>query len=321
MGLEHVGHADIVRFARARVNLPQEDADDLKGQALRLTKRLENYLEEHPQFELRRVMLSGSLAKGTALQSTSDVDVGCYVSSDSAPHEIGKLIDWLAKKLETAFANLQPEQITRKDYSVSVTFKTTGNEVDVVPILYDGDKQWRGYLYSKDTGDTLLTSIPMHLEFIAKRKQANKTHFSQLVRLIKYWAAIQKREVEGFRFKSFMAELILAHLADRGAALGDYPGALAQFFNFVAADEFATTIAFSDYYNPSSCAKTSDTVRIWDPVNCENNVAKLYDENNKQLIVEAALDAGDAIASASRAVTKSETVRYWQKVFGPSFNA
>ena len=35
-----------------------------------------SYLEEHPDFELRKMLLSGSLAKGTALKSISDIDVG-----------------------------------------------------------------------------------------------------------------------------------------------------------------------------------------------------------------------------------------------------
>ena len=40
---------------------------------------------------------------------------------------------------------------------------------------------------------------------------------------------------------------------------------------------------------------------------------------NVDSIVEAALEAGDAIDSALLAPTKQETVRYWQKIFGPSF--
>jgi hypothetical protein len=66
---------------------------------------------------------------------------------------------------------------------------------------------------------------------------------------------------------------------------------------------------------------TEEPIRVWDPVNCENNVAKLYTVPNKDKIVQAALDAGDAIDSALRALTKGETVRYWQKVFGSSFGA
>lgn len=320
MSRDHVGHADIVAFADERVNLKRDDAAELRAQANRLRERLEGYLAEHPDFALKKMLLSGSLAKGTALKSISDIDVACYVSSDNAPHKVSELIDWLAKRLEKAFANLKPEQIKRKTYSVAVNFIATGNEVDIVPILYAGDPQWRGDLISQDDGSTLMTSVPMHLEFIRKRKAANDKHYAQVVRLVKFWAGLRKQQDADFRFKSFMIELILAYLADQGTPLNDYPEALSAFFTFLATDAFKTTIAFPDYYNPKTCAVTTDPVRIWDPVNCENNVSRLYTSQNRDKIVEAALDAGDAIDAALYATTKSETVRYWQKVFGPSFN-
>jgi hypothetical protein len=320
MSRDHVSHADLVRFADERVNLKRDDAADLRAQANRLRDRLETYLADHPDFALRKMMLSGSLAKGTALKSISDIDVGCYVSSDSAPDKISDLIDWLAKKLETAFPNFKPEQIKRKTYSVGVNFITTGNEVDIVPILYAGDPQWRGDLVSQDTGEKLMTSVPMHLEFIRKRKSANDRHFAQVVRFMKFWSQLRKQQDENFRFKSFMIELIVAYLADRGLALNDYPSAMGKVFAFIANDDFETAIAFADYYNPATCAATSAPVRIWDPVNNKNNVSALYTQRNKEKIVEAALDAGDAIDSALRAITKGETVRYWQKIFGPTFN-
>jgi len=37
------------------------------------------------------------------------------------------------------------------------------------------------------------------------------------------------------------------------------------------------------------------------------------------MIVEAALDAGDAIVADLAAPAKQETVYYWQKIFCPSF--
>src|SRR5208283_1725468 len=203
MSREHVDHGDIVRFADERVNLKRDDATELRAQANRLRDKLEGYLADHPDFELRKMLLSGSLAKGTALKSISDIDVACYVSSDSAPHKISDLIDWLAKKLETAFPNFKPEQIKRKTYSVGVTFMATGNEVDNVPILYAGDPEWRGDLISQDTGEPLMTSVPMHLEFIRKRKTTKDKHFAQVVRLIKFWAKLRKQEDDAFRFKSF----------------------------------------------------------------------------------------------------------------------
>jgi len=321
MAREHVDHADIVRFAEVRVNLGREDAAELRAQANRLREKLEGYLAENPHFELRKMLLSGSLAKGTALKTISDIDVACYVSSESAPQKIGELIEWLAKKLEKAFPNFKPEQIKRKNYSVSVKFISTGNEVDVVPILYAGDPQWRGDLISQDTGERLMTSVPMHFEFIQKRKKQNDKHYAQVVRLLKFWAQQRKQEDSEFRFKSFMVELVIAHLADRGTRLDDYPEALASFFNYIAVDQFNTVIAFSDYYDPKNCKATADQVRVWDPVNCENNVAKLYTPQNKSMIIQASLDAGDAVDSALHAVTKSDTVRYWQKILGPTFTA
>lgn len=322
MSREHVGHGDIVRFADARVNLKRDDAVELRAQANRLRDKLEAYLSEHPDFGLKKMLLSGSLAKGTALKSISDIDVACYVASGSAPHAVGDLIDWLAKRLEMAFPNFKPSQITRKTYSVSVQFIASGNEVDIVPILYSGDPQWRGDLISQDTGEPMMTSVPMHLEFIRKRKTASPQHFAQMVRLIKFWTGLRKREDASgnFRFKSFMVELILAHLADRNVALNDYPEALQSFFTFVATDQLRSIISFTDYYPTGTCTQTADPVRIWDPVNCKNNVAKLYTATNQALIVDAALDAGDAIDSALRAPSKGETIRYWQKVFGPSFD-
>ena len=60
-------------------------------------------------------------------------------------------------------------------------------------------------------------------------------------------------------------------------------------------------------------------MKIIDPVNAKNNVCKLYTATQADAIVNAALDAGDAIDAALAAPTKQETVRYWQKVFGSTF--
>lgn len=320
MSRSHVDHSDIVHFAADHVNLRREDAKEMREQVWRLRDRLEDYIHDHPDFSLRKMLLSGSLAKGTALKSINDVDVACYVSADDAPASIGELISWLVEKLRGAFSNFSPDQVKPNVFSVTVTFKGSGLRVDVVPILYAGDPAWRGHLVSRENGEKLLTSIPMHLEFTGKRKKANPDHYAQLVRLIKYWVAFKKGEEEQFRFKSFMVELVVAHLADGGLKLNDYPEALAAFFAFVARDEFRSVIAFADYYDPKKCAVTKEPIRIWDPVNCENNVAKLYTSGQVEAIVDAALDAGDAIAAGLRAPSKGETVRYWRRVFGASFS-
>ena len=150
--------------------------------------------------------------------------------------------------MRKAFPNFSPDQVKPNTYSVTVSFKGTGLDVDVVPILYNGDPDWYGKLVSQDDGSLLATCIPRHLEFIRKRKQAHETDFAQIARLIKFWASKMKREQDGFRFKSFMIELILAHLADAGLDFSDYPEALQHFFTYIARSNIRELIAFDDYY-------------------------------------------------------------------------
>lgn len=321
MGREHVGQAEIEKFAADRVNLPKDKADEYRAQARRLREKLETYIGEHPDFTLKKMLLSGSLAKGTALRSLNDIDVACYISGADIPQDIKKLLDYLAERLRKAFPNFSPDQVSPKTYSVTVSFRGTGLDVDVVPILYNGDPQWYGNLVSQDDGSLLKTSIPLHLDFASKRKKAQAVHFAQVVRLVKFWARRMKQEQDGFRFKSFMIEMILAKLCDDGLDFSDYPEALQHFFTFIAKTDFKQRIVFSDYYSPSSVGSFADRVQIIDPVNAQNNVAKLYTSSNADLIVDAALDAGDAIDAALAAPNKTLTVAYWQRVFGSSFQA
>jgi hypothetical protein len=319
MSYQHVDHKEIAEFAQDKVNLPKAWADDYRAQARRLRERLETYLQEHPDFSLKRMQISGSLAKGTALKTLNDIDVACYVSGASAPQKVSELLDYIAERLRKAFPNFLPDQVKPQTYSVTVSFKGSGLDVDVVPILYEGDPQWYGNLISQDDGTFLKTSIPLHLDFCAKRKKTQVKHFAQVVRLVKFWARRMKNEQDGFRFKSFMIELILAKLCDQGLDFSYYPDALQNFFSYVAKSRLREKIIFTDCYPASKVGTFVEPVQIVDPVNELNNVSRLYTSANADLIVDAAMDAGDAIDAALYAPTKQETVRYWQKVFGPSF--
>jgi hypothetical protein len=321
MGRQHVGHNEIATFAQDRVNLPKDKADEYRAQARRLREKLESYLNEHPDFTLKKMLVSGSLAKGTALRSLNDIDVACYIGGANVPADVRALLDYLAERLRKAFPNFSPDQITPQTYSVTVSFRGTGLDVDVVPILYSGDPEWYGNLVSQDDGSFLKTSIPLHLDFATRRKRAQEKHFAQVVRLVKFWARRMKQEHDGFRFKSFMIEMILAKLCDDGLDFSDYPEAIQHFFTYIARSNFRQRIVFSDYYPASSVGAFSDTVQIIDPVNATNNVARLYTAANADAIVEAALEGGDAIDAALAAPTKQLTVAYWQKVFGSSFQA
>lgn len=321
MGRQHVDHAEIANFAQERVNLPKEKADEHREQVRRLRDRLDTYIADHDEFTLKKMLISGSLAKGTALRSLNDIDIACYISGADAPDDVQQLLKYLAERLRKAFSNFTADQVKPQTYSVTVSFKGSGLDVDVVPILYSGDPNWYGNLVSQEDGSYLRTNIPYHLAFIRKRKSAQETHLAQVIRLIKYWAKKCKDENESFRFKSFMIELILCKLCDDGVDFANYPEGMQHFFTYIAKTRLRERIIFTDYSPLSAVGPFTEPIQIIDPVNEKNNVSRLYTTAQGDMIVDAALDAGDAIDAALRSPTKGETVRYWQKVFGSTFSA
>ena len=313
-------HADIVRFADDRVNLKREDVKAAREQVQTLRDKLAAYIAAHPGFDLVKMLQSGSVAKGTALRTIDDMDVAVYVKHGSEPRKERELPEWLAARLREAYGDLMgADQFVPQQHCVRVSFRGSGLEVDVAPVLYDGGADDRGYLITKDTGQRVLTSIPLHLEFIRKRKAAHKTHYRQMVRLVKWWKRVQEPQRKGFRFKSFMTELLLAHLFDRGLDGSDYAAALFEFFAYIRRTGLKERIIFTDNYAASSVGKTDAPIQIFDPVNPQNNVASQYTETNRLAIVEAAEDAADAIAFARRATTKGDAVEQWQLVLGSNF--
>jgi hypothetical protein len=97
---------------------------------------------------------------------------------------------------------------------------------------------------------------------------------------------------------------------------------LQSFFTYLATTQLRNQISFSDYYlNCDIAINAGDRVKIIDPVNCRNNVARLYGNVEADLICAAAMQAGDAIDWALSAPTKGDTVSAWQDVFGPTFSA
>jgi tRNA nucleotidyltransferase (CCA-adding enzyme) len=315
-----IAHADILQFGEDRVNLPAEIAKERRGKVNDLRESLAKWMKDHPDCGLAKSYLSGSLAKGTALRTSSDADVALYIYYDGERKADRKLAEWIAERLRKAYPQMSPEQIEPQEYSVKIKFKGAGVDVDMVPVFYEDDPQDKGWLVSKNSGRLVMTSIPMHLEFTRKRKNAQSQHFAQVVRLLKWWSAQQKGADANFRFKSFMVELICAHLADSGETMGDYRHAMEAFFNYIVKTGLKSRIAFADYYSTSKLpASITDPIQIFDPVNPNNNVASQYSDNNRRLIVAAAQDALDALNEAHTAATKAHAGEMWRIVLGSSF--
>jgi hypothetical protein len=191
-----------------------------------------------------------------------------------------------------------------------------------VPVLYEGEPDDRGYLVSKNTGERVLTSISLHLDFIRSRKKEYGPEFAQLIRISKWWKRMVTSANADFRFKSFMIELLWAHLADQGLELSDYPTAMECFFTYVVRTELAEQVAFADYVGAKDIpARGAAAIEVLDPVNAYNNVAVRYDDGGRVRIVDAAQEALSALGEARFATTKGRALDCWQSVLGPSFGA
>lgn len=316
-----VQHSHIRAFAEAKVNLKREDVKAYRDQVNRLRERLAEYIKDHPDYDLIKMLHAGSVMKGTALKTVNDMDVAVYIRPSDETADERRLLSWLAGRLRDVYPTMRSAQFTVQDHCVTVSFAGSGLDVDVVPVIAEGDGNDHGDLIVKDTGERVRTSIPLHLDFIRKRKEAQPDHFAQIVRLVKWWVRQRKSESDSFRFKSFMVELVCAKLADGGLDCSDYPRALERIFAYIVTTSLKERIFFTDNYSVSALADiVGSPIQIIDPVNPKNNVAAKYTEGDRTTIVDAAADTLDAITEARYATTQGRAVEMWRVVFGPSFS-
>lgn len=316
-----ITNEDLAAFAANKVNLPAAVARDKRKQVNTLRERLEAKIAADPGFSLVKMRHAGSVAKGTALRTVNDFDVMVYVKEGDVPVSDAELVPWMVERLREAYGGLiDPEQVQAGPHCATITFKGTGTVVDVVPVLYNGEPDDCGDLVSKDTGEHMLTSVTLHLDFVRRRKLACPDDWAQVIRFVKWWAKLHKDADPEFKFKSFMAELIAAHLLDTGARFDDYKAALEAFFDYVVRTDLREQVAFTDYTPAADIpSRGSSTIEILDPVNAANNVAKRYTDLDRKRLVAAAEEALDAITEAHYATTKAQAIECWQVVFGTSF--
>jgi hypothetical protein len=320
--VSQITHRDLVAFAEDRVNLKKSEVDDQRAQVNRLRDRIENKIATTPGYGFVKALHAGSVAKGTALRNANDRDLAVYVKAEQAPEETPALVNWVRDLVAESYPAMSEDQIVATTNCVNVRFAGTGLDVDVVPVLYEGEANDVGCLVSKDDGTKLRTSVRQHLDFIRGRKKAHPKHLAQLIRFTKWWARQQRKRDGEFKCKSFMLELLWVHLADGGLELSDYAIALERFFAFIANGGLDGQIAFTDFHPASELpARGSDAIQILDPVNFDNNVAEHYEAVHRDRLVSAAQDAFDAISTAYYEPASGQAVELGQDVLGTSFKA
>ena len=314
--IPYVTHATLRDFAAERVNVKRDDLTKYRDQVNNLRSKLEQHIAAHPDYGLVKMRNSGSIAKGTALKTINDMDVAVYVKAADAPAEESDLLRWLVDRLREAYPQ-KSDDIDVKHHCVTMHFHGTCLDVDVVPVIYEGEDDDIGYLITHG-GARVRTSVTQHLKFVKTRKDEQPVDFAQTVRFLKWWVKdIKRREGDSFRFKSFMVELLCAHVADQGQSFANYVDAIESVLVYIVRSGLTEPITFADFDQPTTTPQAP--IVMIDPVNPDNNVAATYTYSHRETIVKAAHDALDAIHEAQYATTKGRAYECWQTVLGPTF--
>lgn len=327
----YVDHQVLATHATDKVNVPSADALSRRTQVNHLRTRLEGYIADHPDYDLVKLRSSGSIAKGTAIRRRrsegSDADVAAYVRAASVGGvtvEESGLLEWLKERCQEVYGKTkEAEDFVVSDHAVGITMHGSGLKIDVAPVLYEGDADDKGHLVTRQ-GDRVLTSVTQHLAFIRSRKKTAGSGYAELIRLLKAWVREGKRADPDLRCKSFLLELIVAHLWDVGwngdsLQVGNYPRAFAQVLAYIARTGLADQVVFTDFHAASDVGESTDPIRVWDPVNPSNNVARSYTAGDRDRLVAFAANALDEVSWAAQAPTKGAANDAWRTLLGPSF--
>ncbi|WP_298472762.1 CBASS oligonucleotide cyclase [uncultured Psychrobacillus sp.] len=308
---------DLKKFIENKVNVDSEKVKKYRKQVNNLRDNLTDYIKENPDFGLVKMLHSGSVRKGTAISTLNDMDVAVYVKPEKIENYTEEqVLSYIKDGLVKVYKrhNMTEDQFSLGKHCLKVSFKGSGLDVDVVPVIPTGAPNDMGHLIAQDTGERVLTSIPLHLSFIQSRKASNP-NYATMVRITKWW-----RNKNEFKMKSFLIEMIWAHIADTEGISDDIVTALQQFFRYIVNTELKDPIVFEDNYKKSEVILVEGEVNIFDPVNPENNLGYSLDYTKLERILDEADEALGYLSLAMQASTKNVAEASLKQIFGSSFS-
>ncbi|BDB20731.1 hypothetical protein cym2001_40960 [Pseudomonas sp. CYM-20-01] len=295
------------------LRLPAEKRTAYHQQVDRLISELSKKLKDQNKITITKVVKAGSFAKFTILRQTTedpvDVDVVFYISGRNVDHEtLSSLNQLIFDALITLYPNKSVEDFEIQRKAATVTFVGSGLSVDIVPVIEDPQNANYGWQFDIHDGTRAQTCAPCQIKFVRDRKNIDPD-FRTLVRLGKKW----RNRIELKPLKSFVIELIMAHVLATNGKEGSIEKRFRDFLQYIAQSELKEVITFPE--NGTVTSVFSDPVVILDPVCNTNNVASRISEGERKEIVEAALNAWQTAHFAST----EDDLELWKELFGPRF--
>ncbi|MBX3617033.1 CBASS oligonucleotide cyclase [Nitrosomonas sp.] len=295
------------------LRLPAEKRKEYHEQVDRLISELSKKLYDQTDIKITKVVKAGSFAKYTILRKTSedpiDVDVVFYISGRSVDKET---LESLSETIYSLLIKLYPNktvdhfEIQRK--AATVKFIKSGLSVDIVPVIEDPSRLDYGWQYDIYDGSKIQTCASCQIKFVRDRKEVD-SDFRTLVRLAKRW----RNYIELRPLKSFIIELIMAHVLAKKGKDGSIEKRFRDFLLYIAQSELKEVICFPE--NGLITPQFSEPVVILDPVCNSNNVASRITEKERLEIMEAAKNGWEIANYASI----EDDIEIWKELFGPRF--
>lgn len=306
-------NAELRYYDSQVLRLPADKRKEYHAQVDRLIVELSRNVRDKTEIKITKVVKAGSFAKFTILRKTStdpvDVDVVFYISGRSVDQQtLAGLNDTIYDLLFKVYPNKSVEDFEIQRKAATVSFVGTGLSVDVVPVIEDESGQGYGWQFDLQDGSRIRTCAPCQIQFVRDRKDRDKD-FRTLVRLAKKW----RNHAELKPLKSFVIELLMAHILDQEGTGGLIEQRFRRFLLYLAQSDLKQVISFPE--NTPPFGSFSDPVVVLDPVCSLNNVAARITEAERKQIVAAAREAWETAHFAS-AENDNEV---WKELFGPRF--
>jgi hypothetical protein len=305
-------------FVDSRLKLPAGKRKDFLAQVDYLIEGFATAAKGDDVINIKKFLKTGSLRKGTVLRPRGDIgvdaDVAVYLHGKGiSSYDLDNLHDRIRRLLTKIYPGKRPEDFTVQPRTLGIQFRTSGLEMDLVPLLaIDGADDY-GWQPSSRGEAPVKTSVPKQLEFIRTRKNSYG-NFTALVRLLKHWRDFHELDDS---FRSFTIELIVSRLQDVHGAPRSLEDALLRFFLYVAESELRAPISFKECGTPNVFPE--DRVVILDPCNVENNVGRRITDQDCTNIVAQCREAWETLSYARNYDGKTQTLELWKEAFGRSF--
>lgn len=311
-----------------RIKLKREDMPEYREQVENLKEELENKIRDDQRTGLKvtKYTIAGSWKKGTILRPTGvnpiDIDLVLFVEGDeNIADDLKKLHDFIVSYLEEIY----PAKDINKDVdaegqtkSIKITFKGTGLQVDIVPVVPLSKPKEYVWQPQRGGGGKYITSVTKQLDFCTALKTSN-SNFSSIVRALKWWRNYKELQPTDDEpgLSSYSIELIVAYQDLNDGIPDSIEDGLIRAFQFISSGIFPV-ISFPSAIN--NVLKTTTPIYIADNTNNENNTAKKIDSVKWNEIISEANDAFESLNIAQAKRNEGDTIEEWKRVFGPSFN-